>query len=227
MISNKKTFFYNLLIIQILGLILTGTSGCAGAIFGPLFLLKGTDVPALFKKEVKEIPKESKIVVICRSSLNLFGDENPSGDLSRCITYLMKDKLSKKKFEWIPYEEVEESFDDESLMLESFSKMGKKVKADYVIGVDMDDFNIHLSSQFYQGRSKLNVKLIQVETGEIIAQNSMPQFIYPPTPIINTDIHSSEFQKKFIGKLANEVGCLFYPHDPHGNIAMDTDFPVR
>jgi len=205
-------------------------SGCAQALFMPFYLLRGMDVDPEFKDEVKAIPKESKMVVICRSQLNLFGEDNPSADLSRSITFLLSEKIKdkkKKKLEWIPFDRVEEMFDESTFNLESYAKMGKKLGADYVIGVDIDSFETHHSSQFYQGQAKVHVRLIKVETGEDIVRKSVPTYIYPPTPVPISDSNEIEFQKKFTVKLANEIGCLFYPHDPHDKYAQDNDFSFR
>lgn len=202
-------------------------SGCASAFLAPIYLMKGNEVDPMFKKEVKAIPKESKIAVVCRGSMNLYGVENPSRDMSAGLTLLMKSKLEKRKFQWIPYELVEASFDEESLSLETFPNIGKKVNADYVIGVDMDSFQTNLSSQFYQGRSKVHVQLVKVEDGDVIARKSLPEFVYPPTPVPINDKPQVEFQKQFTIKLANEVGTLFYPYNPHEKYVLDNDFPER
>ncbi|MDO5554261.1 MAG: hypothetical protein Q4G68_10915 [Planctomycetia bacterium] len=202
-------------------------SGCASAFLAPIYLLKGTEVDPMFKKEVKAIPKESKIVVVCRGSMNLYGAENPSRDMSAGLTLLMKNKLEKRKFQWVPYELVEASFDEEALSLETFTNIGKKVGADYIIGVDMDSFQTNLSSQFYQGKAKVHVQLVNVNDNEVIARKSLPEFVYPPTPVPINDKPQVEFQKQFTVKLANEVGTLFYPYNPHDKYALDNDFPER
>ncbi|MDO5309570.1 MAG: hypothetical protein Q4G03_08795 [Planctomycetia bacterium] len=206
------------------------TSGCAGALMMPFYLINGTDAPPVLKNEVKSIPKESTMVVICRSNLNLYGSSNPDSDLSQALTYCisteMKDK-KKKKLTWIPYDRVEDLFDEEELHNLSFEKLGAKLKADYVIGVEIDSFDVHHSSQFYQGTAKTLVRLIDVNKHETIARQSMPTYTYPPTPVPVSDYDEIEFQKTFTVKLAKNIATLFCPHDPHEQYAVDSDFPER
>ncbi|MDO5580758.1 MAG: hypothetical protein Q4G69_06455 [Planctomycetia bacterium] len=223
---KKLKSSYIMYIILILGLITS--TGCSSALMFPLFLIKGTDVDPEFKKEVKSIPKKSKMVVIARTGSKLFGSENPSAPLSNCITLLLSNKIDeKKKLEWIPYEKVESTFDDETLLLENFTRMGKELEADYVIGVDIDHFSTQLSSQLYQGRSKVQVQMIEVKTGKAVVRKTMPEFVYPPTPTTANGKHPTEFQKNYIGKLSEEIGNLFCAYDPHKKYAMDSDFPDR
>ena len=226
--NRRLVFTYALATLATFSLLCA--SGCAGALMMPYYLIYGTDAPAVFKEEMKEIPKGSKMVVICRSNLNLFGSSNPNADLSQALTYVvsteMKDK-KKKKLEWIPYSEVEDKFDEEEFNSQSFEKMGAALDADYVIGVEIDSFEIHHSSQFYQGNAKVLVKMIRVKDGEVVIRQSMPTYTYPPTPVPSADYEEIEFQKTYIVRLAKNIGKLFCPHDPHADYAADSDFPNR
>ncbi|MBQ9873295.1 MAG: hypothetical protein IJM30_02425 [Thermoguttaceae bacterium] len=209
---------------------LFSASGCAGALMMPYYLIYGTDAPAVFKDEMKAIPKESKMVVICRSNLNLFGSANPNADLAQSLTYVisteMKDK-KKKKLVWIPFSEVEDKFDEEEFNSQSFEKMGKALGADYVIGVEIDSFEIHHSTQFYQGSAKVLVRMVRVEDCETVIRQSMPNYVYPPTPVPSADLEEIEFQKTYTVRLARNIATLFCPHDPHAEYAADSDFPER
>ena len=79
--TNARSKALTIALIALSSLTLLGSSGCAGALMMPYYLIYGTDSPAIHQREVKEIKKGSKIVVICRSNLNLFGSANPNADL--------------------------------------------------------------------------------------------------------------------------------------------------
>ena len=201
-------------------------SGCANALFTAAYLIKGNEVDPEFKKEIKEIPKKSKMVVICRSPYQtLFGIDDPSRTLSIALTKALSEKLDeKKKLEWVPIDTVKTLFDETEFTNESFEKMGAKVGADYVFGVDIDSFNIHHSPQYLQGKAHVNVKLVEVESGKTICSKSLPQYVYPPnTPVAVGDMLEERFQTLYIIKLADEIGCCFYPYDPHEKVALDND----
>ena len=206
--------------------VLIGLSGCSSALFSVAYLLKGPEVDPEFKKEIKEIPKNSKMVVICRSPyLNLFGTDDPSRTLSLALTKYLSEKIDeKKKLEWIPIEKVEALFDETAYANESYEKMGAKVGADYVFGVDVDSFNIHHSPQLLQGKAKVNVRLVKVETGEIVCSKALPQYVYPPNvPVSTNDMLEDRFQTLYLMKLADEIGCYFYKFDPREKVALDND----
>jgi hypothetical protein len=228
--SHSRGLVYTFALTALMSLTLFSASGCAGAFLMPIYLIYGTDAPAVYKNEMKAIPKGSKMVVICRSNLNLFGSANPNADLAQSVTYVvsteMKDK-KKKKLVWIPYAEVEDRFDEEELNSLSFEKMGHELKADYVIGVEIDAFDIHHSTQFFQGNAKVLVRMIRVQDGETVVRQSMPTYTYPANPIPRSEYDEIEFQKTFTVRLARNIATLFCPHDPHAEYATDSDFSNR
>ena len=111
MVKTEKYFRpTNVIALALLFLTLAGVSGCANALFTAAYLIKGNEVDPEFKKEVKEIPKHSKMVVICRSPYQtLFGIDDPSKTLSVALTKALADKLDeRKKLEWIPIDRLDE-----------------------------------------------------------------------------------------------------------------------
>ncbi len=225
--THCRRLVYTFATTTLLSFALFSASGCAGALLMPFYLINGTDAPAVYKNEMKEIPKGSKIVVVCRSNLNLYGSSNPDADLAQSVTYVvsteMKDK-KKKNIQWIPYSEAEDQFDEEELNSLSFEKIGHKLKADYVIGVEIDSFEIHHSTQFYQGNAKVLVRMVRVRDGETIVRESMPNYVYPANPVPSSDYDEIEFQKIYTVRLARNIAKLFCPHDPHSEYATDADF---
>lgn len=210
----------------LLAFVLVGISGCSNALFTMVYLVKGCEVDPEFKKEIKEIPKGSRMVVICRSPYQtLFGTDDPSRTLSIALTKALSTKLDeKKKLEWIPIDQVEALFDETAFANESYEKMGAKVKADYVFGIDIDSFNVHHSPQYLQGKAKVNVRLVEVESGKTVCSKALPQYVYPPnSPIAAGEMMEDRFQTLYVVKLADEIGCYFYPFDPKEKVALDND----
>ena len=114
MVKMDKQFrSVNIIALALLLITLLGVSGCANALFTAAYLIKGNVVDPEFKKEIKDIPKHSKMVVICRSPYQtLFGMDDPSKTLSVALTKALSDKLDeKKKFEWVPIDKVDDLFD--------------------------------------------------------------------------------------------------------------------
>lgn len=228
--TNRRQFILALLLATFGSLTLLGATGCAGALMMPYYLIYGTEAPPVFKDEVKAIPKGSKLVVICRSNLNLFGTSNPNHDLATAITLHVSRNIknkNKKKLEWIPVDRVMEKFDEEQFNSLSFEKMGAELGADYVIGIELDSFEIHHSTQFYQGNAKVLVRLVDVKNHETICRQSMPNYTYPPTPVPTSDLEEIQFQNRFVVRLAKNISTLFCPYDPHEEYAVDSDFPER
>jgi hypothetical protein len=224
--QNMKLCSVRIVLVLALLCSFVGVSGCANALFTAAYLIKGGEVDPEFKDEIKAIPKKSRMAVICRSPYQtLFGIDDPSKTLSIALTKALSEKIDeKKKLEWIPIDKIEALFDETEYANESYEKMGAKVGADYVFGVDIDSFNIHHSPQYLQGKAHVNVRLVEVKTGKILCSKSLPRYVYPPnTPVAVGDMLEERFQTLYVIKLADEIGCCFYPYDPHEKVALDND----
>lgn len=228
--TNRRQKFFALMLATLCSLTLLGATGCAGALMMPYYLIYGTDAQPVYKDEAKAIPKGSKLVVICRSNLNLFGSSNPNSDLATAVTLHVSRNIknkNKKTLEWIPVDRVNEQFDEEQFNTLSFEKMGAQLGADYVIGIELDSFEIHHSTQFYQGNAKVLIRLVDVKNHETIFAQSMPTYTYPPTPVPVSDLDEMQFQNRFVVRLAKHISTLVCPYDPHEEYAVDSDFPER
>ena len=228
--THCRRLVYAFALTTLMSVTLFSASGCAGALMMPFYLINGTDAPAVYKNEMKELPNGSKMLVVCRSNLNLYGASKPDADLSQSVTYVVSTELKdkkKKKLEWIPYSEIEENFDEEEINSLSFEKIGHELNADYVIGVEIDSFDIHHSTQFYQGNAKVLVRMVRVKDGETIVRESMPVYTYPANPVPSAECEELDFQRRYTVRLARNIATLFCPHDPHAEYATDADFAKR
>lgn len=229
--TNGRSRLLALAFVALSSLTLLGSTGCANALLMPYYLIYGTDSPAIHQAEVNQIEKGSKIAVVCRSRLNLYGSSNPNADLATSVTYAVSKNLKnkkKKKLEWIPYSEIEDAFEtEEEFNSISFEKIGAKIGADYVIGIELDSFETRHSTQFYQGKAKVVVRLVDVNNQETLFVESTPQYVYPPTPVPASDYEEIEFQRRYTVMLAKNIAKLFCPYDPHDQYAQDSDFPAR
>jgi hypothetical protein len=193
--------------------------GCQSLFFTAAYLIKGLDVPADFKEL-----KGKKVAVVCRATPSLsYGAPNVSRDLAQQITLLLQEQVPKIKT--IDQRKIVKWTDENTW--EEFAEVGKALKADMVVGVDLESFSIYQGQTLYQGKANASIRVFDCSktgNGKEVYHTNIPQCIYPPNmPIPASDRTEPEFRREFVIELANQIGRHFYSHDPHADFGKDAD----
>ena len=104
-----------------------------------------------------------------------------------------------------------------------YAEVGKGVKADRLLAVDVHNLRIKEGATLYRGQTDVTVTVYDIPSGgRVVYRNNIPEFAFPEhagTPI--TDTSESKFRSIFLTLVANEVSGLFYPVDPTLSVARD------
>jgi hypothetical protein len=194
--------------------ILLGSGGCTGALLTGMYLLKGNDIPAEYKGL-----KEKKVVVVCRPYASLqYRNARVEHLLAEQVGALLRKNVSKTKV--VDHRKVAEWMDENPW--EEYLEVGKALQAEMVLGIDLDQFQLHQGQTLYQGRAQVEIKLYDCKTGELVFRKRMPQSVYPPNRMIQTsERQESEFRQEFVRVLADQIARHFYNHDPYADFALD------
>jgi hypothetical protein len=193
--------------------------GCQSLFFTAAYLFKGIDVPADFNDL-----KGKKVAVVCRAAPSLtYAAPNVSRDLAQQITVLLKEQVPKIKI--IDQRKIAKWTDENTW--EEYPEVGKAVKADMVVGIDLESFSIYQGQTLYQGKANATVHVFDCSKeghGEEVYHTSIPQCVYPPTaPIPASDRTEPDFRREFTIELANRIGRCFYAHDANADYGKDAD----
>jgi hypothetical protein len=204
------------LLVVLLGLTVCGAfSGCQGLLVTAYYFINGTDDAAEYNGL-----KEKKVVVVCRPLVAVhYRNQNVARDLSQQVSVLLKEKV--KKIKVVDQRKVNKWCDENSW--EEYAAVGKALKADMVVGIDIESFTIYQGQTLYQGNASSTVHVFDCKEGdkEVFAKQ-MPQTVYPPsTGIATSERHEDEFRAEFVKVLASRVARHFYAHDAFDDVALD------
>jgi uncharacterized protein YbjQ (UPF0145 family) len=201
--------------VLLVAVILALSGGCRSAIATALYFFKGNDVapeyPAL---------KGKKTAVVCRMTGNLnYADADLGRDLVRQISKLLQERVPKIKV--IDAQKVNKWCDENTW--EEYAEVGKALKADAVVGVELEKFGIYQAQTLYQGKANAVVRVYDCKDGgKVLFEKVLPQTLYPPNAYIQTsDVQESEFHREFVGVLADQIARHFYAHDPYADLGQD------
>ncbi|MGC3970406.1 MAG: hypothetical protein QM775_24655 [Pirellulales bacterium] len=175
--------------------------GCAQALLTGAYLIKGVGVPAEFKEL-----KGSKTAIVCRPLVELqYSSSNAAEQLANNVGMMLKQKI--RKIDIVSQQKIQQWTDEHDW--ENFEEIGKAVKSDYVIGVEIEEFSLYSGQTIYQGRARLCVTVHDMKKkGEKVYQKHLPQIVYPPNGGIPTSEKSEEdFRRQFTALVAEQVGA--------------------
>ncbi len=202
----------------LLGLVLLSlvmATGCQSVLFTAMYIVQGTTDPAAFDGLNKK-----KVVVVCRQASGMeFSDPNVTKDLDK----LVSTRLTKNghKVEVIDSEKVQRWEDENSW--DEFITVGRAMKAEMVVGIDLEEFSIRQGQTVFQGKATATVKVVDCKTGKEVFSKPIAPVLYPPNHVISvTDRQEADFRREFEAVLADRLGRFFYPHDPNDDIGLDS-----
>ncbi len=160
-----------------------------------LYNMAPDDIPAEFSNL-----KGKKVAVVCRSVRELqFTDSTVPRDLTREVDRLLAAKM--KKIDVIGEREVSQWTDENTW--QKFTEIGKALKADMVVGIELERFTLYQGATLFQGNATVRLVVYDMEDGgKQVYEKSLPRVLYPPhTPISSADKSEGEFRVQFLGVL--------------------------
>lgn len=183
------------------------------------FIIHDDNLPAEYNGLVGK-----RIAVVCRPACQLeYADASAAPDLAAMVGDLLAKNV--KKCTIVPPSDVAMWADSNNW--DSYAEIGRAMKADVVVGIDLENFNLYEGTTLYQGRADVHVWVYDLHTGksrQIVWNKKLPQTIYPPTAAVPISEKSDDaFRREYLAVLADHVGRLFYPHERLVDFASDAD----
>jgi hypothetical protein len=193
------------------------TVGCRGLLTTAMYFIKGTDV----EPEFAEL-KGKKVAVVCRPLASLqYANATVSRDLAEQVTRLLQDRVPKIRT--VEQRKVVKWTDENTW--EEFTEVGKALKADMVVGIELENFSLFQGQTLYQGKANATVYVYDCKKGgKQVFEKHVPQSVYPPNASIPTSERTeAEFRREFVAVLADQVARYFFSHDPYSDVGRDAD----
>jgi hypothetical protein len=190
-------------------------SGC-NLMATAMYVIAGQNTPAAF-----DGLKRKRVAVVCRPVTSLhFRDSSVSRDLAKQVGLLLHENVAK--IELIDQREVFEWADENTW--DEYPEIGKALGADMVVGIDLEEFNLHQGQTLYQGKANVRLLVYNLAGGkDPVFERNLPQAVYPPNaPIPASDNQEADFRRKFVAYLARQVAHHFYDHDSTIDFANDS-----
>ncbi|MFZ1932599.1 MAG: hypothetical protein WCB27_26485 [Thermoguttaceae bacterium] len=189
--------------------------GCRNLLFTAMYLIKGDDVDPDFAEL-----KGKKVAVVCRPMVSLqYANSNVGRELAQQISVLLQEQVPKIKI--VDQRKITKWTDENTW--DEYPEVGKAMKADMVVAVDLESFSLFQGQTLYQGKAGATIRIFDCKkNGKEVFRKTIPQCVYPPSaPMPASERTEPEFRAEFVGVLANQIARHFFAHDPYADLGQD------
>ncbi len=199
-------------------LILITTSGCFGAAAQLFYVLYGHKTKAAYAGL-----EGKKVAVICVSDEVTYGPDT----LTQVVNKLVSRQLATnvKRISIIPPSTIDSWVDMNGWNEVDYVEIGRGVKADMVVAIEVGGFTIHDGKTLFKGQSNVTVTVYNAKAGGEV------EYVYGPTdyvfPKVGRPIMQSseqQFETIYLAKLSDQISRLFYDSDSLDEVADDATF---
>jgi hypothetical protein len=195
---------------------LVSASGCPAMLATGIYVLQGGNtVPA----ECTAL-EGKRVVVMCRPPSS---HEYRHAGASRAISQRVSELLVKnvKGIDVVNPREVDNWIDESDWG--DFRELAEAVRADLVVHVVLDDFELYKGKTLYQGRADVTVSVYDMKDHSRLEwERHLGEVLYPVNSGIPAqDKPVQQFEREFVGIVSDQIAMNFYKHDPTTAFAMD------
>jgi len=205
MSQDRRTHCLLRVLAVLMGLTL---SGCVGLASHLLYAVRGNK--AAIKCHALE---GKKVAVVCVSKASTYGAGTEGSLLARHVESILKKEI--KNIKMISHSDIENWIDNNGWNELDYRLVGKGVRAEMVVAIDVESFSLYEGSTLFKGRSQITTSVFDMtKGGELAFRDHPPEFTFPSGGgFHSTDTTEANFRRTFLQYLSRQVCKPFYAYD--------------
>lgn len=192
------------------------SSGC-GLLGQMMYTLKGADEPARF-----DGLKGKRVAVVCFDANTLRGPGSEGEAIAKGVSTTLGVKV--KDIQLVRQAEIADWIDNQTQDIADFREVGRGVKADLVVGIDLKSFSIHEGATLLKGRSKCRVSVYDMAKSSEPVYSADIEVNYPESGARHVTESESNFRTIFTQAVAQRIARDFFPYDRMDDYGKDAKF---
>ena len=189
------------------------SSGCsiAGAV---MYFIKGNKI------EARCTALEGKrVAVVCVSGAGT-GPISEGETLANRVGLLLTQNV--KKIDVVSSKEVSDWRDQNNWDQIDYKSIGRGVKADMVLAIDLETFSIHDDKTLLRGRAKIKSAVYDMTNkGQLVFSDGPKEFIFPEHGAQHVIENELNFKRIYLDRLAKDIATKFYAYDKIDDFAQE------
>jgi hypothetical protein len=190
-------------------------TGCLGFAANIMNVVRGHTVKAEF-----EGLEGKRVAVVTITDSSQYSDDASARILSRRVADILHSEV--KDCTLVREDEVQQWRDRNGWDAIEFIDIGRGVKADKVLGIEMTGLRLRDGATLYRGRAGVTATVYDIESGSVEFRRHLEEFTYP----VSAGMYTSEttelkFRNLFLSVLAAKIARYFHGYDFSDTVAQD------
>lgn len=200
----------------LLVILLVSQSGCIGMTSTLMYWVHGNKVDARCTAL-----NGKRVAVVCVSSANLDSKSDESAALARRVSMYLEQNVPKIKM--IRPEEVADWRDQNTWNQVDYQSVGRGVKAEMVVAIDLSTFSIHGDATLLKGRASVKTTVFDMtDKGKVVFSDGPQEYVFPENGAQHVVENETNFKRIYLKKLSEHVSRNFFAYDKMEDFAPET-----
>lgn len=198
--------------------LLVPTTGCVGFASTLMYWIKGNKVDARCTAL-----EGKKVAVVCVTGSGVVGPNNEGETLARAVATILEKEV--KKITLVRPEQVAEWRDQNNWDEVDYKSIGRGVKADMVVAIDLASFGIHENPTLLRGRASIKTTVYDIaDKGKIVFRDGPKEFVFPENGAQHAVENETNFKRIYLVMLARHIAKNFFAYDKLEDVAADAGY---
>jgi hypothetical protein len=214
---RPTSFLVRVFAFLAVAMVLATAPGC-GMLPTIAYWVKGNKVPARFSGL-----KDKRVAVVCLDANSLKGPGSEADNIAKAVARSLGFNIPNIKL--VRHSEVADWFDNHDQDVADYADIGRGVKADMVVGIDLERFSIHEGQTLLKGRAALVTRVYDMQRGgEVVYESPQREIAWPESGARHVTENEANFRVAFIQTLAMKISHEFYDYDAEEDYGLDAAF---
>jgi hypothetical protein len=203
--------------LALLAVMVAGSSGC-GLASQMAYWMYGNNIPAKFPGL-----EGKRVAIVCLDANSLKGPGGEADAVAKAVATTLAYHVPDIKI--VRQSEIADWIDNHDQDVTDFRDIGRGVKADMVVGIDLESFSIHEGQTLLKGRARIGTKVYDMtRNGEIAYESPAREITWPESGARHVTENETNFRTIFVHTLAHKVARDFYAYDKVEDYGQDAAF---
>jgi hypothetical protein len=164
--------------------------------------------------------KGKRVAVVCLDGNSLSGPGGEADTVAKAVAISLGKNVPDIRV--VRQNEVADWLDTHGDDVTDYRDVGRGVKADMVVGIDLLAFNLHEGQTLLKGRAKVGVKVYDMKKGgELVFESTPKEIAWPENGARHVTENEANFRTNFIGMLSERIARDFYAVELAQNFGTD------
>lgn len=173
-----------------------------------------------YKVDAKFNGMEKKRVAVVCVSADSVGPSGEASSIANAVTTILARELKDTTF--IKQAEIADWMDKNDWNQVDYCDVGRGVKADLVIAIDLRDYTTKEGQTLLRGKAELTINVHDVRKNEVVYGPTDKRVVFPENGAKHITENEGNFRRLFIFQLAQQIAHDFYAYDRVDDFAKDS-----